>query len=198
MKHFFLSLLTVAVLAATSHAATVGQSAPDFTLTDIQGNTHSLSDFSGKYVVLEWMSPACPFVKKFYEAGEMQRMQAEMSQKGVIWLTIDSTNPGHRAHMDAKEAKGVAKAWNIQSAALMLDEDGAVGRAFQARTTPHMFVIDPHGILIYQGAIDSIRSSDSRDIARAENYVLSALTASKSGQPILTSSTQPYGCTIKY
>jgi peroxiredoxin len=192
----FLSLATSALYAADSPA--VGSAAPDFTLTDAKGKPHSLSEHKGKYVVLEWFNPECPFVKKHYGSGNMQKLQSEFTSKGVVWLTIDSNAPGFEGNMSAEQAQKVMKDWKTKQSALLLDPDGKVGRSYGAHNTPHMFVINPEGKVIYEGAIDSKASPNPDDIANSTNYVKVALDESMSGKPVSNASTRPYGCSVKY
>ena len=175
-----------------------GQPAPEFTLTDSNGSEHSLSDFRGKYVVLEWTNHSCPFVVKHYKEGHMQAQQKEMTNKGVVWLQIFSSAQGKPGYVTQAEAEQIRVRSQIHSTAMLLDTSGEVGRAYDARVTPHMYLIDPEGVLIYQGAIDSIRSTRSSDVEKANNYVLAAYESAVSGEPIENSKTTPYGCGIKY
>ncbi len=200
-----LRLLTLAVacstlfLTATSAtAADVGQPAPDFTLTDINGQTHRLSDFRGKTVVLEWVNQECPFVVKHYASGNMPATQKAATADGVVWLAINSGRPGAQGDFAPAQVEKWAKETGAAYTAYMRDQDGKVGRLYGAKTTPHMYVITADGTLVYNGAIDSIRSANKADIAKAENYVNSALTAIKTGQPVKTATSQPYGCSVKY
>ncbi|MEM1026820.1 MAG: redoxin domain-containing protein [Planctomycetota bacterium] len=179
-----------AISAAPSEAGL--PTAPAFTLTDTNGVTHSLADFKGKYVVLEWINDGCPFVVKFYEPGKMQELQQTYTDQGVVWLAIASSKPGAQGHHDAAGWNQIIADWGINATAILLDEDGTVGRAYDAKTTPHMYVINPDGKLIYNGAIDSVRSTDSSDIVSADNYVAQVLDAA------LLQNTQPYGCSVKY
>jgi peroxiredoxin len=190
----FVALASAALLSA----ATVGQPAPAFTLTDINGQTHSLSDFKGKVVVLEWFNSGCPFVVKFYRNGDLPRIQREFTDKGVVWLAINSTNPSHPNFRDNAASLGIWNEWSMAATAKLLDPDGTVGRSYDARTTPHMFIIDADGILVYKGAIDSVSSTNTADIARAENYVVRALNEILDGKPVSLPTTRPYGCSIKY
>jgi alkyl hydroperoxide reductase subunit AhpC len=176
----------------------VGEEAPDFTLTSVVGNEHSLSDFRGQYVVLEWINHGCPFVRKFYDAGEMQRLQEHYTDKGVIWLAICSSRSGQQGYYSKEEAARVSEEKGAKHTAYLYDEPGDVGRLYGARVTPHMYVINPEGVLIYQGAIDSVRSASADDIERAENYVVAALDAAMAGEPVATPVTTPYGCSVKY
>jgi peroxiredoxin len=191
-----LSLATTALYAAASPA--VGSAAPDFTLTDANGKTHSLSEEKGKYVVLEWFNPECPFVKKHYGSGNMQKLQGEFTGKGVVWFSIDSNAPGAEGNMTPEQAQKVMQKWNTKQTALLLDPDGKVGRSYGAHNTPHMFVINPEGKIIYEGAIDSKATPNPDDIASSTNYVKVALDESMSGKSVSTANTRPYGCSVKY
>ncbi|MEM9026013.1 MAG: redoxin domain-containing protein [Verrucomicrobiota bacterium] len=193
-----LSLASVIAGSALLNAAKVGYDAPEFKLTDISGTEHSLSDFSGKYVVLEWVNPACPFVKKHYSSGNMQSLQEKWTDKGVVWLSIESTKPEHPQYFGKKELAKFTKKAETHSTAFLLDEGGKVGKLYDARTTPHMYIISPEGKLIYNGAIDSISSSNPKDVEKAENYVSAALYAAKSGEEVSKSTTRAYGCSVKY
>ena len=194
------ALVAFAALIGTAHATIeVGQSAPDFTLTDITGHTHSLSDYKGKVVVLEWNNPACPFVKKHYDSGNIPTLQKNAAADGIVWLTINSGAPGSEG---ACSTPVEIKSWLQKNAAVptayFCDSDGKVGHLYGAKTTPDMYVINADGVLVYKGAIDSIRSADIADIAHATNYVKAALDALKSSQPIAKPVSEPYGCSVKY
>ncbi|PZR74577.1 MAG: thioredoxin family protein [Chthoniobacterales bacterium] len=191
-----LSLASAALYAADSPA--VGSAAPDFSLPDANGKTHSLADFKGKYVVLEWFNPECPFVKKHYGSGNMQKLQGDYTSKGVVWLTIDSNAPGAEGNISAEQAREVMKKWNTKQTALLLDPEGKAGRSYGAHNTPHMFVINPEGKVIYEGAIDSKASPNPADIPNSTNYVKVALDESMSGKPVSNATTRPYGCSVKY
>ncbi len=194
------SLLSVLALAAGSAhaAATVGQAAPDFTLKDAVGKTVKLSDFKGKHVVLEWTNPNCPFVQKHYNSGNMPTTQKDATARGVVWLAINSTEKAHRDYLEP--AKLVAWKQERKSApsAVLMDEEGTVGKAYGARTTPHMYIVNPQGQLIYAGGIDSIPSASASDIPKATNYVKLAVGEALAGKPLSASTTQPYGCSVKY
>ena len=192
----FIALL-LGVSVALS-AAEIGEPAPGFTLKCSNGNDVSLSDFEGKFVVLEWVNHGCPFVRKFYRPGEMQRLQKKYTEKDVVWLTMNSSAPGEQGHMTPEQANQSIKDLEAHPTAILLDHDGVVGKMYDARVTPHMYVIDPEGILIYNGAIDSNSSARSADIEDAENYVVSALTAAMNGEEVATPRTRAYGCGIKY
>lgn len=176
----------------------VGSPAPAFTLTDTKGKQHNLADYKGKYVVLEWVNFGCPFVKKHYESGNMQATQKKAVDKGVVWLSVNSSAKWKQGNMSPA-------AWNeeiadrkLSSTAVLLDESGAVGKSYGAKTTPHMYIVNPDGVLIYKGAIDDQPSTSKDDIPGARNYVLAALDESLAGKPVSTASTQSYGCSVKY
>ncbi|MCZ8116102.1 thioredoxin family protein [Silanimonas sp.] len=193
------ALGTALAFASSLHAAaTVGQPAPAFTLTDTKGTTHSLADFAGKTVVLEWFNHECPFVKKHYGAGNMQRQQAAATGKGVVWLTINSSAPGKQGHVNAEQANAILGEWKASPTAFLLDHDGTVGQAYGAKTTPHMYVIDGEGVLRYNGAIDSNPSADPADIPGATQYVEAALGDLAANRAVARGTTQPYGCSVKY
>jgi peroxiredoxin len=201
MKKFVATLLAVsmAVLAFAAQAAVApGQAAPEFSLVDINGKVQKLSDYRGKYVVLEWFNSECPFVQKHYESGNMQALQARYTQKGVAWLGINSTSPRHSNYRDPARSQAILKEWKAAPTAFVLDPDGKVGKQYGARTTPHMYVIDPKGTLVYVGGIDDRPSTSQRDIATARNLVAAALDESLSGRPVGTPSAMPYGCSVKY
>jgi peroxiredoxin len=187
---------STALFAAESPA--VGTNAPDFSVTDSKGKTQSVSQYKGKYVVLEWFNPECPFVKKHYGGGNMQKLQEEFTGKGVVWLSIDSSAPGKEGHLTAEQANQKMTEWKTKQTALLLDPDGKAGQTYGAKNTPHMFIINPEGKVIYEGAIDSKASANPADIAGASNYVKAALDESLGGKPVTTANTKPYGCSVKY
>jgi peroxiredoxin len=195
-------LITVSSFIATTLLAVdsppVGSAAPDFSLTDAKGKTHSLSQYKGKYVVLEWFNPECPFVKKHYGGGNMQKLQEQYTGKGVVWLTIDSNAPGFEGNLTPEQAEKKMGEWKTKQTALLLDPEGKAGRAYGAKNTPHMFVINPEGKVIYEGAIDSKASPNPADIPSSTNYVKVALEESLAGKPVTTANTKPYGCSVKY
>jgi peroxiredoxin len=192
----FTMAASTALFAAESPA--VGTNAPDFSVTDSKGKTQSVSQYKGKYVVLEWFNPECPFVKKHYGAGNMQKLQEEFTGKGVVWLSIDSSAPGKEGHLTAEQANQKMTEWKTKQTALLLDPDGKAGQTYGAKNTPHMFIINPEGKVIYEGAIDSKASANPADIAGASNYVKVALEESLGGKPVTTANTKPYGCSVKY
>lgn len=189
--------LTTAPALANTHAE-VGKPAPAFTATTSNGETLTLASLKGKTVVLEWTNHDCPFVKKFYEPGEMQRLQAEAAQAGVVWVSIISSAPGKQGHVTAEAANKLTADRKASPAHVVLDEAGVIGKAYGAKTTPHMFVINAEGMLVYAGAIDDKPSTKSADIAGAKNYVTAALADIKAGRPVATPSTKAYGCSVKY
>jgi len=188
----------VAMAGTARAAATLGAPAPDFTLTDIEGKTHRLSDYKGKIVVLEWTNPECPFVQKHYGSGNIPNLQKSATADGVVWLAINSGHPGGEGDYDNAAAAAWLKAQGAAPTAYFRDLDGKVGRLYGAKTTPHLFVITADGTLVYDGAIDSIRSADVEDIARATNYVKVALADVMAGRPVAKAASQPYGCAVKY
>lgn len=196
MKNCF-ALLTL-IFSSNVFSLTVNQPSPDFALNDTQGKTHKLSDYKGKYVVLEWVNPECPFVKKHYDSGNMPNLQKQWSTKDVVWLAINSTNPGHGDFKTPQQMNDWLKAKNAAPKASLVDSDGKVGKLYQAKTTPHMYIINPQGMLVYQGAIDDKRSAKVEDVKGAQNFVNVALNEALAGKPITASSNAPYGCTVKY
>ena len=190
-------LLTLITAISLPAAVKNGQQAPGFTLTDLSGESVSLSDFSGKTVVLEWINTGCPFVQKFYREQDMPRFQKQAAEKGVVWISINSTKAGHPQYMDASASSSWAQSHG-HSALWLLDAEGEVGKAYGARTTPHMFVIDASGKVVYQGAIDSKADTRPASISEATNYVMNALTSLEEGTDIEVPQTKPYGCGIKY
>ena len=185
-------------LAAQMEDPEVGAAAPEFTLPDTYGNEHSLSDFAGKWVVLEWLNYGCPFVQKHYGSGNMQKLQAEYASKGVVWLAIVSSAPGEQGYYEPAAMNAQNEENGSEAAAVLLDPDGDVGRAYGAKTTPQMYVIDPEGTLLYNGAIDDTPTSRLSDIEGAKNYLIQALDEAMAGDPVTLPTTQPYGCSVKY
>jgi hypothetical protein len=197
----FLSLVAVKVAA---HAATglaelkVGQAAPEFELADAAGKKHKLSQYKGKYVVLEWLNHGCPFVKKFYGAGKMQEIQKTYTAKNVVWLSVISSAPGKEGFGTPAEVAKDQKEKGSNATAVLIDESGKVGKSYGARTTPHMYVVNPEGKLVYLGAMDDKPGTDASALKDAKNYVVAALDASLAGKPVEKASTEPYGCGVKY
>lgn len=179
-------------------SARPGAEAPDFTLTDAKGEAKTLSSYRGKWVVLEWVNYDCPFVKKHYKSGNMQKLQKELKAKGVVWLSINSSAAGKQGHFEGTELVSRIASAKAEPDAYLLDTDGKVGRIYKAKTTPHMFVIDPTGKLAYAGAIDDHPSTEAADIPKSKNYVVAALEAGMAGKKVETTSTNSYGCGVKY
>ena len=187
-----------AATAVAAEKAMVGQPAPDFSLTDVTGKTHKLSEYRGKTVVLEWVNPECPFVVKHYGSGNMPSLQKAAVADGVIWLSINSGSAGAQGDFNPGQVTTWMEKTGASPTAYFRDSDGKVGKLYDAKTTPHMFVITSDGTLAYNGAIDSIRSSKAEDISKATNYVTAALTSVKLGQPVAKTTSEPYGCSVKY
>ncbi len=190
------TLCSNAIFAA--EAPKVSAPAPAFSLTDSHEKSRSLGEFKGKYVVLEWFNPGCPFVQKHYKSENMQHLQKQFTGKDVVWLTIDSSAPGKEGSLTPAEANKQIADWKMIPTALLLDPDGKVGHEYAATNTPHMFVIDPDGKLIYSGAIDNKPTADPDDIKSATNYVKVALDEALAGKPVTTPNSRAYGCSVKY
>lgn len=189
--------LTLAV-SVSAYAARVGSTAPAFTGTDTHGQTHNLSDYRGKFVVLEWTNKDCPFTQKQYDSGNMQSLQKEWAAKGVVWLTILSSAQGEQGYMTAAQENAWMTKVHAAPTAALLDPSGTIGHAYEAKTTPHMFIIDPTGKLIYDGAIDDHPTTDTSDVPISKNYVSAALSEAMAGHPVAITYTRPYGCSVKY
>jgi peroxiredoxin len=184
--------------AVWAQEAAIGKAAPEFRLADTTGKDVDLSALKGKFVVLEWTNPDCPFVRKHYDSGNMQKLQRQYTAKGVVWLTINSSAPGKQGNYPPEKWNSIIKERNSAATAVLLDPDGKVGRLYGAKTTPHLFVISPAGILLYMGAIDDKPTFAVEDVATAVNYLQLALDAAMAGKPVATPVTQPYGCGVKY
>lgn len=198
-KLLLISLTTLcagALFAAESPQ--IGEPAPFFTLPDAHGKIESLTNYKGKYIVLEWFNPGCPFVQKHYKTQNMQSLQKEFTSKGVVWLTIDSSAPGSQGNLSPGEARQQMTDWQMHPTAFLLDPQGKVGHKYGATNTPHMFIIDPEGKIIYEGAIDDKPTTDLADVKTADNYVKAALNEAMSGKAIEQPRTKAYGCSIKY
>lgn len=191
----FLFLISLTIFASD---AKVGEAAPDFTLKDSNGNEHSLSDLKGKYVVLEWINYDCPFVRKHYNSGNMQKLQKEYTEKGVVWFAVCSSVPGKQGNFSNEEINKRSKEHGANFTAYLIDDTGEVGKSYGAKTTPHMYVINPEGKLIYAGGIDDTPSTDIDDIKTATNYVRAALDAAMNGKEVAVKVSKPYGCAVKY
>jgi len=198
-RRLLVALTCASAIAAPAAAApALGQPAPAFSALDANGKTRSLSEFRGKTVVLEWTNDGCPYVRKHYDSGNMQALQQQAARDGVAWLTIVSSAPGTQGYL----TPAAAKSWKAREKAaptdVLLDPKGTVGRAYEARTTPHMYVIDRAGKLVYMGGIDDQASSDPDSLKGAKNYVVAALADLKAGRPVAQAATRPYGCSVKY
>jgi len=195
--NWILAVLAV-LMALPLLAGRVGEPAPDFAGSDSNGKAHKLSDYRGKVVVLEWHNQGCPYTKKHYDTGNMQKLQKDWTAKGVVWLTIISSAPGEQGYVTAEQENAYLKKTNSTPTAALLDPSGAIGHLYGAKTTPHMYVISPNGRLVYEGAIDSKSTADAADIAGATNWVQAALTEVAAGKQVATPVTRPYGCSVKY
>jgi peroxiredoxin len=191
-------VLSVAGVSATAQNIHVGAAAPDFKANDSNGKTESLDQYRGKFVVLEWHNQSCPFTMKHYVSGNMQSLQKEWTAKGIVWLTVISSAPGEQGYVTASEENSYVSKMHAAPTAVLLDSQAKVARLYSAKTTPQMVVIDPSGKVIYDGAIDDKPTTEVADIKGAKNYVNEALSAALAGKPVLTPSTRPYGCSVKY
>ena len=199
MKTLLNSLLSLAFFISVASAAPqVGKPAPEFTLTDSDGKAHNLADFKGKIVVLEWLNHGCPFVKKHYDSDNMQSLQKKYTGQGVVWLSIVSSAPGKQGHMSTAETNKTKAEKKASPTAILIDEKGTVGKLYDAKRTPEMFIVGKDGTLIYAGAIDDKPSPDPADVAGAKNYVAQALDEALAGKPVSNPSTTSYGCSVKY
>ncbi len=194
----FFQLTLILALVASAFAVKVGDPAPGFTAVDSNGRQQSLASYKGKFVVLEWHNQGCPYTKKHYESGNMQRLQKEWTGKGVVWLTVISSAPGMQGFVTPAQENEYLQKMNASPTAVLMDPGGTLGHLYGAKTTPHMFIIDPTGTLIYNGAIDDHPTSDQGDIAGSKNYVSAALQEAMSGKPVTSAATRPYGCSVKY
>ena len=195
---FLLFVLAMMNDAYGADNAKVDEQAPGFTLTDAFGQAHSLTDYKGNWVVLEWVNFGCPFVRKHYDSGNIQSLQKEYTSKGVIWLSICSSAPGKQGYYEGKALLEEVKEHESHASAYLVDANGTVGRTYGAKTTPHMFIINPQGVLVYAGGIDNIASTDQEDLKKANNYVKEVLDEGISGRQITVSGSRPYGCSVKY
>ncbi len=191
-------LAAMLVVAPSFGQARVGDAAPAFTATDSHGQAQSLEKYRGKFVVLEWHNQGCPYTRKHYESGNMQNLQKQWTARGVTWFTVISSAPGHQGYVTPDQENAYVSRIHAAPTAVLLDPQGNLGRLYGARTTPHMFVIDPQGKLIYDGAIDNRPTDDVGDIKGADNYVNDALSAAMAGKPVANPYTRPYGCSVKY
>lgn len=190
-----LLVFALSLLSGEDKKVEVGNVVPDFSLVDLNGKVVKLSDFKDKIVVLEWSNPNCPFVQRVYKEKIMTTVQKEFTQKGIVWIIINSTNPKHRDYREPKELQKIYSEWGAVYTAYLMDPDGKVGRMFDAKTTPHMFIIDKNGKLVYNGAIDDDPRGEKKEKI---NYVRNALNEILAGKPVSVSITKPYGCSVKY
>ncbi len=199
MKILLVLMMMIPAIIASAHPDPLasGDVAPDFTLTDINGASHKLSDFRGKTVVLEWINPGCPFVVGHYANGNMPKLQNKYTGEGVVWLTINSTRPDHPEAKTAAECKTILGDWKSSATANLMDGDRTVGKLYGAKTTPHMYIVTGDGKIAYNGAIDDDRSTDGGVNAKI-NYIAQALDELKAGKAVSTSTTKAYGCSVKY
>jgi peroxiredoxin len=197
VKQWFYAVMCCTAFAASA-SVKVDAVAPNFTLQDSNGKTVQLSDYKGKYVVLEWTNHLCPFVKKHYESDNMQALQRQYTGQDVVWLSIISSAKGKQGYVDGAEANALSTKRNATPSHVLFDESGEIGKLYGAKTTPHMYIIDPAGTLRYGGAIDSIRSANPADIPKSTNYVSESMNSLLAGQAVANKLTPPYGCSIKY
>lgn len=198
MKKLIMSLLMALAPYQAMAQATPGKAAPAFEVKDAQGVTQNLAKHKGKWIVLEWFNKDCPYVKKHYSVQNMQKLQQTYTSKGVVWLSVISSAKGKQGYLTAEESQKVSKENGSKATAVLLDVDGKMGKAYGAKTTPHMFIINPEGLVVYAGAIDDNDSASSDVIAKSKNYVSEALDNGMAGKAIATSSSRPYGCSVKY
>jgi peroxiredoxin len=190
------SIVLLPISAAAQ--AVVGSPAPGFAATDSRGQTHTLDEYRGKYIVLEWHNQGCPYTRKHYISGNMQGLQKEWTAKGVVWFTVISSAPGEQGHVSDAEENSYLAQMHADPTAVLMDPEGKLARLYTAKTTPEMYVIDPAGKLIYEGAIDDRPTPDPSDVKGADNYLSDALTEAMAGKPVLHSYTRSYGCSVKY
>ncbi|MDX1673862.1 MAG: thioredoxin family protein [Longimicrobiales bacterium] len=191
-------VLLLATLPLAGAAPEIGQPAPAFTLPDTHGETHSLEDYRGEWVVLEWLNYGCPYVQKHYRTGNIPSQQEKWREEGVVWLSIVSSAPGTQGYYEPAAMNEKSGEWGNHATAVLLDPEGVVGRAYEARTTPHMFVIDPEGDVVYMGGIDDVPTSRDEDLERAAQLVDRALTEAMAGEAVSRPTSRPYGCSVKY
>lgn len=192
------ALIWVAISVAPLFAVRVGETAPDFTEPASDGHSYELSDFRGKFVVLEWHNNKCPWTRKHYESGNMQRLQKEWTSKGVVWFTVISSAPGKGGYVTPDQENAYLKRMNAVPTAVLLDPSGKLGHLYEAKNTPTMVLISPSGVILYYGAIDNRPTTDLSDITGATNYISQALTEALAGKPVSIPTTKPYGCAVRY
>jgi len=191
-------LAALVFLSAAGQAVHVGAPTPAFTATDSSGQTETLDQYRGKYVVLEWHNQGCPYTRKHYVSGNMQALQKEWTAKGVVWFTVISSASGQQGYVTPDEENAYLAQMRAVPTAALMDPQARLARLYNAKTTPEMFVIDPQGKLIYAGAIDDRPTTDPEDVHGARNYVSDALTEAMAGKPVATPYTRSYGCSVKY
>jgi peroxiredoxin len=197
-NYYFALLLLVCMPVMVMADAVPGKSAPPFEVKDAHGHMQKLADYQGKWLVLEWFNKDCPYVQKHYGSGNMQALQQRYATQGVVWLSVISSAPGKQGYVEPAEALDTVKTTKSAALQVLLDPSGKVGKAYGAKTTPHMFVIDPTGAVVYAGGIDDNDSANPAVIPRSKNYVSAALDAALAGQKVVTASARPYGCSVKY
>ncbi len=202
MKSFRIVLAAIALAASTTLSVqaevSVGKPAPEFTATGSDGKSYKLADYKGKFVVLQWYNRDCPFIVKHYQGGNMQALQEKYGKQGVVWFEINSSAEGKEGYFNAADSQKIRKEVKSKSLATLLDPSGEIGRLYKAKTTPHMFIIDPQGTLVYDGAIDDHPTPYAEDIPKSKNYVSAALDEALAGKMIAKAKTRPYGCGVKY
>lgn len=194
------AVLVFTFFVANSNAAklSTGSPAPDFDYTDVQAVSGKLSELKGKYVIIEWFNHGCPFVAKHYNTEKMQELQNKFTGKGVVWIAVNSTSDAHGDYKNTEETKAEAQKFGTTASHIVIDESGDIGKLYGAKTTPHIFIVDPEGVLVYQGAADSIKSTENTDIAKATNYIDVSMTEALTPKEISNPETKPYGCSVKY
>jgi peroxiredoxin len=199
-RRYSIALLALILVGTVAEvwAASLGQPAPSFTAADTNGKVRKLSDFNGKFLVLEWTNRDCPYTRKHYQSGNMERLQHQWTARGVVWLTVQSSAPGEQGYVIGGEENAYLADMKAAPTAVLLDPTGQLGHLYDAKTTPHMFVINPKGVLIYDGAIDDRPTTDASDIPKAKNYVAQALEEAMAGKPVSVPTSRPYGCSVKY
>lgn len=198
IKTLVLSMFIAAMPGVALANAVVGQPAPAFSVADASGKTVSLADYKGKTVVLEWVNPGCPYVRKHYDSANMQATQKGAAGQGVVWLAVNSTHPGHYDYRKPADMAAWMQSQKAAPTSTLMDSDGRIGRAYGARTTPHMYIVDARGTLVYAGGIDDKPSSNPADVKTAKNHVNAALADIAAGKPVAQAATRPYGCSVKY
>lgn len=199
MKKLLLTLVATFSFISRVHALPQDAAAPDFKAIDTNGKTHTLSENRGKYVILEWFNEGCPFVQKHYKSENMQSLQKDLTAKGdTLWFTVISSAPGKQGYGTADEHNAKMKEWNASPTAILVDENGEIGKKLGAKTTPHVFIVDPKGIVVYQGAVDDTASTDVDDVKTAKNYIRAAMDELHAGKKVTVGYSEPYGCGIKY